>query len=143
MIINGEKIISKLSKDDLILKSCREIAIKKLKNLNEDDNNKILNILSYDNTNPNIVYFCFKKIQNNKCLGKFLNEYKYCLGDEMDIIDYKNNNVVIHCDLKKEFNYKFTFKNITEAKIIFMNTLEYLIDLIKIYRKNINSSKII
>ena len=132
LIINGDNIIKKLSKDDLILKRCRDTAIKKLKNLEGFDINEILKVLSYDNTNPNVIYFCFKRLKNKKFLDKYLNEYKYCLSDEMDIIDYNNNNEIIHCDLKRDFNYKFVFKNEIEAKNLYINILGYLIDLIEL-----------
>ena len=140
LIINGDNIKTKLSKDDLILKHCRETAIIKIKNLEGFDINEILKVLSYDNTNPNLIYFCFKRLKNNKGLDKYLNEYKYCLSNEMDIIDYNNNNEIIHCDLKREFNYKFVFKNEIEAKNLYINILGYLIDLIELYSKNNNKN---
>jgi len=142
LVIDGDNVLNKLSKDDLILKQCRETAIIKINNLEGDDINKVLNILSYDNTNPHLLFICFKRLKNNKCFEKYLNKYKYCLSDEMDIIDYNNNNKIIHCELKKEFNYKFVFKNKIEAKKLVINTLEYLKDLIILYR-NSNNQKFI
>lgn len=142
LVIDGDNVLNKLSKDDLILKKCRETAIIKINNLEGDDINKVLNILSYDNTNPHLLFICFKRLKNNKCFEKYLNKYKYCLSDEMDIIDYNNNNKIIHCELKKEFNYKFVFKNKIEAKKLVINTLEYLKDLIILYR-NSNNQKFI
>mgnify|MGYP006916117409 CR=1 FL=1 len=142
LVIDGDNVLNKLSKDDLILKKCRETAIIKIKNLEGDDINKVLNLLSYDNTNPHLLFICFKRLKNKKCFEKYLNKYKYCLSDEMDIIDYNNNNKIIHCELKKEFNYKFVFKNKIEAKKLVINTLEYLKDLIILYR-NSNNQKFI
>lgn len=116
MIINEEnQILKKLPKNELILKYCQENAIKKIQCLKGNDINEILNILSYDNTNPDILYICFKKIKNIENLDKWLEEYKYCLSNEMNIKDYKNNNIT-HIYLNKEFNYQFVFQNETEAR---------------------------
>ena len=61
--LNEDKISNKLVLNELIFKNCCQITIQKLKNLKNDDINEIHNIISYNNTNLNIIYFCFKKIK--------------------------------------------------------------------------------
>ena len=139
--INEDKILNKLLPNELILKNCREIAIQKIKNLKDDDIDEIYNILSYDNTNPNILYLCFKRINQN--LNEWLNKYRYCLSNEMDIIDYYNDNNIFQVDLKKEFKYNFIFNNIAEAKNKLKDTVEHLIALAFNYDCNINILPII
>ena len=67
-----------LNDDELIFEKCQQLAIDKLKNLKSDNIDEILNILSYDNINPSILYFCFQKLKKYRNIDDLISEYKYC-----------------------------------------------------------------
>ena len=123
----------KLGKDELILNKCQEKAILKLKEHKEDINIKekdLYNILSYDNINSSLLYFCFKKIDEDENeLENLLEEFKYCFCDNSDIVDYFNDNKIININISKEFKYKFPFKDIKEGINALKETIENLLNL--------------
>ena len=126
-------VIQKLKDDDLILDKCKEKAINKLKELKDNLNlYNIYYILSYDNTNASLLYYCLKNIKDKSKLKELICEYKYCFSDMIEIVNYFDNNKVINVDLNKEFNHKFTFKDINEG----INTLKNaIIDLFFLVEK--------
>ena len=96
-------VIQKLKDDDLILDKCKEKAINKLKELKDDLNlYNIYYILSYDNTNASLLYYCLKNIKDKSKLKELISEYKYCFSDMIEIVNYFDNNKVINVDLNKE-----------------------------------------
>ena len=109
------KTANKLSSDALILKFSQDTALQKFKKFEKNDIYKIVNILSYDNTNTNLLYFCFKKITKVEKLKKQLNKYKFCLSDKIEITDYYDQ------DKKKFLTYK---KNLIIILYIMMNQLQ-------------------
>ena len=136
------EITKKLDKDDLILNNLQLKAIEKIKKANNLD--EIINALSYDNVNKNIVYFCLKKIKTLLDLNetnKWLNNYKYCLSNEIYITDYFNDNKITKLNLEKEFNYNFPFKNLDESLNTLIVILKNLIELTNLFFENINTNK--
>jgi len=131
--IDKEGVVTqKLKEEDLILEKCKESAINKLKELKGNLNlDNIYYILSYDNTNPSLLYNCFRNIKDKIKLNELISEYKYCFSDFNEIIDYYDNNEVKNVDLNKEFNRKFTFKNVDEGIKTLKNTIKDLLDLIE------------
>lgn len=134
---SGE-IISKLKDDELILNNCKRIAIEKIKNIKFYDIKSILNILSYDNIDKNVLYYCLeglKRVSKKNEFNKLLRDYKYGLCDEINIVDYSNQNKIIKKNLRKEFNYKFPFASIDEGINVLKQTIENLINLVNIYNE--------
>ena len=121
------KVINKLSTNELILKNCQQIAINKLKNLKVFDLNEILNILSYDNTNQSVLYYCFQMLKRHGNLNNWLEEYKYCFCDEYEIVDFFGGDKTNEINLSEEFNFKFVFKNIEEGIKTLKDTLNNLL----------------
>ena len=121
------KVTKKLSSDDLIFDKCRELAIKKLKNMKKYDIEEILNILSYDNTNQNVLYSCFLMMKKYGDINNWLSDYKYCFCNINEIIDFLDNDNKKTLNLKKEFHYKFVFKNIKEGIQVLRDTIDNLI----------------
>ena len=121
------KVTKKLSSDDLIFDKCQELAIKKLKNMKKYDIEEILNILSYDNTNQNVLYSCFQMMKKYGDINNWLSDYKYCFCDINEIIDFLDNDNKKTLNLKKEFHYKFVFKNIKEGIQVLRDTIDNLI----------------
>ena len=130
--IDKEGIVTeKLKNDELILDKCKEIAVNKLKELKDNlilDN--IYYILSYDNTNPSLLYNCFRNIKDKTKLNELISEYKYCFSDINEIIDYFDKDKIENINLNKEFNHKFIFKDIDEGIRTLKNTIIDLLDLI-------------
>jgi len=136
------KIVNKLSSDELILKFNQDTAIQKLKKLEKNDIDKIVNILSYDNTNPSLLYFCFKKIIKVEKLKKLLNKYKFCLSDKIEITDYYDQDKKKVVDLQKEFDYNFIFHDESTAKNKLKDSINHLIELVSNYNDNYFLDKI-
>ena len=133
---NGE-VTKKLNKEELILNNCKEIAIDNLRKLKSPKNlDDILNILSYDNTNPSLLYFCSKIIKENKLVPLFeewIKQYKYCLCNLNEITDYFNNDKKSIHDLNKEFGFKFPFSDVEEGINTLKNTLDSLVKFARNY----------
>ena len=119
-------VAEKLNFNDLILTKCKEISLEKILNYKEANCNidEIMKILSYNNIDPNILYFCFSKIKQNGNINHWIHKYRYCFCDKMSIVDYSNNNNINEIDLNKLFNYKFPFSDIQNG----IDTLKAVID---------------
>ena len=127
------QVIKKLDNEELILMNCQQKAIEKLKNLkNIYKKGDILNIISYDNTNKNILYYCFQKLKHTENFNDWIKKYKYCFCDEEIIFNYFNNQE-IKVNLKEEFNFTFPFKNINEGINILKETLNNIVLLVDKY----------
>ena len=135
----------KLKNEELILNKCKEIAIKKCLELKDNLNLENINhILSYDNVNPNLLYYCFKNMKDKSKLNELISEYKYCFCNNIEIIDYFDNNKIKNINLEKEFNCKFTFKDVNEGIDTLKNTINNLLDLVQkesSYRLNNKNQK--
>lgn len=125
------KVTQKLSKDDLILEKCKKKAILKLLDSKEKiiiSEKDLCGILSYDNINPNLLYFCLKKVNEEAC-DTLLKEYKYCFCNNIKIIDYFNDNKEIDINIGDEFNNEFPFKNTDEIIHALKEVIDTLSDL--------------
>ena len=122
-------ISRKLSEDELILKNCQKIAIDKLKENKDLHYDEILNILSYDNTNQSLLYFCLKKMKQSKDFKNLISEYKFCFCNEGEIIDYSKDNAKKIINFQKEFNFKFIFSNVKEGINMLKDSIQTLLEL--------------
>ena len=60
-------------------------------------------------------------------INNWLSDYKYCFCDINEIIDFLDNDNKKTLNLKKEFHYKFVFKNIKEGIQVLRDTIDNLI----------------
>jgi len=128
-------ITHKLSADELILKNCQKIAIDKLKENKDLNYDEILNILSYDNTNQSLLYFCLEKMKKSKDFKNLILEYKFCFCDEGEIIDYSKDNAKKIINFQKEFNFKFIFSNVKEGINMLKDNIQRLLELASKYNE--------
>ena len=122
-------ITHKLSYDELILKNCQKIAINKLKEKKDTNYDEILNILSYDNTNQSLLYFCFQKMRERLNFKDLISEYKFCFCNESEIIDYFNDDKITKINVQKEFNFNFIFSTVDEGIEMLKNSIIGLLNL--------------
>ena len=122
--MNSGQIEEKLKSEELSLKNCTNLALDKI--LKADKKEDIEIILTYDNTNEKVLYYCLIKL---KQLGVNINvsEYKYCFTNYLELDD-KNK-----IDLHTVFNYKFIFNDIEEAKDKFSYILSSLLEYADLY----------
>ena len=130
--IKGGVILSKLKSNELCLKTCRKIAKEKLLTMKTKED--IFSILSYDNTNDEVLIECLKKLKELN-INK-IEEYKYCLPNI-----WRGNNNKEYENLENIFNIKFIFNELSDVKQKFKSLLKSLLDLSNLYKeksKNIN-----